>query len=138
MSENDKSDFMYYKFISKNDDGNTEEKKGRFIMKRLKIAQYIAMAATIMSVISWMVGTHTEMGMVLMFFGTLGALVSYLFGGFGTAVKIASKIAKWGWFVVPFPLDIITFIVAFIVTIYVFLFLPIIPVRKAYKESLYE
>lgn len=107
-------------------------------MGRLKIAQYIAVGATALSVIASIVGTNTEVGNVLMVFGVLGALVSYLFGGFGTAVKIASKIAKWGWFVVPFPLDIITFIVAFIVTIYVFLFLPIIPVRKAYKESLYE
>lgn len=73
-----------------------EEKKGRFIMKRLKIAQYIAIAATIMSVISWMVGTHTEMGMVLMFFGTLGALVSYLLGGFRTAAEMASKGCRMG------------------------------------------
>lgn len=129
---------VYYKFISKSNDKNVIEKKGRFIMGRLKIAQYIAVGATALSVIAAIVGTNTEVGNALMVFGVLGALVSYLFGGFGTAVKIASKIAKWGWFVVPFPLDIITFIVAFIVTIYVFLFLPIIPVRKAYKESLYE
>lgn len=107
-------------------------------MERLKIAQYIAVGATAISVIAAIVGANTEVGNALMVFGVLGALVSYLFGGFGTAVKMASKIAKWGWFVVPFPLDIITFITAFIITIYVFLFLPIIPVRKAYKESVCE
>lgn len=136
MSENDKSNFMYYKFISKNDDGNTEEKKGRFIMKRLKIAQYIAIAATIMSVISWMVGTHTEMGMVLMLFGTLGALVSYLLGGFRTAAEMASKAAGWDWDIFPFPLDFAMFIGVFILIIGVLVFLPIIPIRRAYKERL--
>ena len=65
-------------------------------MGRLKIAQYIAVGATALSVIAAIVGTNTEVGNALMVFGVLGAVVSYLFGGFGTAVKIASKIAKWG------------------------------------------
>ena len=136
MSENDKSNFMYYKFISKNDDGNTEEKKGRFIMKRLKIAQYIAIAATIMSVISWMVGTHTEMGMVLMFFGTLGALVSYLLGGFRTAAEMAQRLQDGLGIVFPFPLgfrNVYRSIYSYNRSISV---LPIIPIRRAYKERL--
>lgn len=36
MSENDKSNFIYYKFISKNDNQNVEEKKGRENMLKRK------------------------------------------------------------------------------------------------------
>ena len=136
MSENDKSNFMYYKFISKNDDGNTEEKKGRFIMKRLKIAQYIAVGATALSVIAAIVGTNTEVGNALMVFGVLGALVSYLLGGFRTAAEMASKAAGWAWDIFPFPLDFAMFIGVFILIIGVLVFLPIIPIRRAYKERL--
>ena len=106
-------------------------------MKRLKIAQYIALGATACSVIGFLAGgmEETAFGTVLMTIGFIAGLVSYIFGGLGKAIKMAGGIAKWGWIVVPFPYDIITFIFAFIVAIIAFLFLPIIPVRKAYKES---
>ena len=136
MSENDKSNFMYYKFISKSNDKNVIEKKGRFIMGRLKIAQYIAVGATALSVIAAIVGTNTEVGNALMVFGVLGALVSYLLGGFRTAAEMASKAAGWAWDIFPFPLDFAMFIGVFILIIGVLVFLPIIPIRRAYKERL--
>lgn len=63
--------------------------------------------------------------------GILIGMGSYLFGGFGT-------IAKWGWLVVPFPYDIVTGVVAFAVSLIVFIMVPIIPVRKAYKAKFTE
>ena len=108
-------------------------------MNRLKIAQYIALGATALSVIGGLLGglSGSEFGAVLMCIGFVAGLVSYIFGGLGTAIKMAGGIAKWGWIIVPFPYDILTFIFSFIFAILTFVFLPIIPVRKAYKESMY-
>lgn len=105
-------------------------------MNRFKIAQYIALGATAFSVIGGiLVANNVGFGGTLLGFGFLAGLVSYLFGGLGTAVKMAGKIAKWGWLVVPFPYDLTTGALSFIFALFAFVFLPIIPVRKAYKES---
>lgn len=107
-------------------------------MNRLKIAQYIALAATALSVIGFIVSnSNSNVGMTMMGLGFFVGLVSYIFGGFGTALKMAGSIAKWGWIVVPFPYDLMTFVFAFIFAVIAFFFLPIIPVRKAYKASSY-
>ena len=106
-------------------------------MNRMKIAQYIALAATALSVtgllIAWKTGS--TIGETVMVIGFLTGLVSYLFGGLLTAVRMSIGIAKWGWFILPFPYDIMTFILAFFAAVMAFVFLPIIPVRKAYLES---
>lgn len=114
------------------------QEKRRFIMNRLQIAQYIALGATALSVIGGLLGglSGSSVGTVLMCVGFVAGLISYIFGGLGTAIKMAGGIAKWGWIVVPFPYDIMTFIMSFIFAIFAFVFLPIIPVRKAYKESM--
>ena len=52
--------------------------------------------------------------------------------------EMAGKIAKWGWIILPFPYDIVTGLVAFFISIFVFMALPIIPIRKAYKEQSME
>lgn len=107
-------------------------------MNRLKIAQYIALGATAFSGIGGILGglSGSDFGAILMCVGFIAGLVSYIFGGLGTAIKMAGGIAKWGWIVVPFPYDIMTFILSFIFAIFAFVFFPIIPVRKAYKESM--
>lgn len=105
-------------------------------MNRLKVAQYIALGATILSVlglfIDQMGGT---IGDSFINFGLLAGMVSYCFGGFGKALKMAGSISKWG-ILVPFPYKLITIAMGFMFAVLVFLFIPIIPVRKAYKESL--
>lgn len=108
-------------------------------MKRLKIAQYIASGATALTVIGAIIGmaASSNVGSTLMGIGFLVGLVSYIFGGLGTAIKMAGGIAKWGWIIVPFPYDLMTFMFSFIFAFYAFAFLPIIPIRKAYKESMH-
>ena len=76
--------------------------------------------------------------MAMMGYGVMAGIVSYFFGGFGTAVRMAGKIAKWGWLIVPFPYDIVTGMVSFFISIMVFIGLPIIPIRKAYKEQMMD
>lgn len=112
-------------------------------MKRLKIALCIALAGTAIMVVGILLGMFvldgTEKGftiaMNVMSVGWLVSIVAYFFGGLGTAVKLAGKIAKWGWFVTPFPIDIITFIFAFMIAVYMLIFTPIIPIAIAYKEN---
>lgn len=107
-------------------------------MNRFKIAQYIALGATAFSVLGFYLGVIKgyDIALILMCIGFIGGLVSYLFGGLGKAFSMAGKIAFWGWVAVPFPYDILTFLLSFIFAIFVFIFLPIIPVRKAYKENM--
>lgn len=103
-------------------------------MKTLKIAQYIALVATVLSILGFCLDTSASM--TLMGLGFFLGLASYIFGGLGTAIKMAGKIAKWGWIVVPFPYDLITGFASFAFAIVAFIFLPIIPIRKAYKETM--
>ncbi len=107
-------------------------------MNRLQIAQYIALGATALSVIGGIAGglSGSQVGEVIMGIGFILGLVSYIFGGLLTAIKMAGGIAKIGWVILPFPVDIFTFIVTLIFALFAFIFLPIIPVRKAYKESM--
>lgn len=106
-------------------------------MDRLKIAQYIALVGTAFTVIGFIANTKgSQWAAILMGIGMVIGLVSYVFGGFLTALKMAGKIATIGWFIVPFPIDILTFIITLFMSFIIFMYLPIIPIRKAYKESL--
>lgn len=108
-------------------------------MKRLQIAQYIALGATAFSVIGFCLGgfAGVSYGMTIMYIGIAAGVVAYLFGGLLTALKMAWGIALWGWKIVRFPYDLIVFPVVFLFAIYALVFLPIIPIRKAYKNSGY-
>ena len=48
---------------------------------------------------------------------------------------MAFKIAKFGWYIVPFPIDLFTIVISFFIAIVVLIMVPIVPIRKAYKES---
>lgn len=106
---------------------------------RYTYAQYLALVATPLSIIGWwmqMQGTGLSTLWALMFcVGLTLTVFAYCLCGLGTAVKSALSIAKWGWFVAPFPYDLLTFVLAFVFSLYAFLFIPIIPVRKAFKEN---
>ena len=106
-------------------------------MNRLEIAQYIALGATALMALGFCLyqftGVEFEAGLIG--FAFVMGLISYVFGGFGTAIKMAFGIAKWGWVVTSFPVSLMTFFMSFLFAILVFVCVPIIPVRKAYKES---
>lgn len=104
-------------------------------INRWKLAQYIAAGATAVSLIGLIAGNMgTGHGFDIMVVGFLIGIVSYVFGGFVTAVKMAGRIAVWGWRIAPIPFSLITFAFSFICAMFVFFFFPIIPVRKAYKD----
>ncbi len=107
-------------------------------MNRMKYAQYIAGAATACSVIGFLLyNGGSTFGGILLSVGFLIGMVSYVFGGFMTAVKMSMGIAKWGWLAFAFPYNMLAVFGAFWAAIFVFVFLPIIPVRKACAERGY-
>ena len=86
-------------------------------MKRLEIAQYIALGATCMTVLGFVINLATQCrwSMTMCGYGVMIGLISYFFGGIKPAVKMAGKIAKWGWIILQFPYDIVTGLVAFFI-----------------------
>ncbi len=108
-------------------------------MKRLIIAKYIATAATVLSVIGiiFTVMNMASIGDYFVIAGVFLGMISYLFGGLLTALKMAGKIAVTGWFIIPiFPIDLMFLLCSFAFATNVFIFAPIIPINKAYKESM--
>lgn len=107
-------------------------------MKRLQIAQYIALVATALSVIGLLMVFKFDIkfGEYVAVLGVLTGLVSYVFGGFFTAIRMALGIAMWGLSLLPLPWNIIAFMAGGLYSLVAFVFLPIIPVRKAYKEGM--
>lgn len=106
-------------------------------MNRLKIARNIASVDLLILIVGIMLDTAMKLGIastvlvICMFIG----IVAYIFGGIKTAVKMSVKIMKWGWVVIPFPFDLITLPLTFALAILLFLFVPYVPINKAYKES---
>ena len=108
-------------------------------MKRLQIAQYIAIVATAFSTIGLGLGflfKSSAFPMIVMMIGFVIGLAAYVFGGLGKAISMALEIAKWGWIVAPFPVDLFTGPASFICALFLLVFFPIIPVRKAYNETM--
>jgi hypothetical protein len=128
---------VYYSIISKRAEINNHFKETR-IMEKLRKAQSIAIIATLVSLVGLIVlGVGaTTVGEAILAVGVCTGIASYIYGGFKTAVNMSGKLAKIGWFIVPFPYDIFTFIITFFFAIFMFVCIPIIPIRKAYKESL--
>lgn len=108
-----------------------------FLENRYKYAKILATVATVSVGIYGLLTFLNPPDFVLLPFvlvwlvGTIGA---YLCGGLVTAIKMALSIGKWGWLVVPFPIDIATGLGSIIMALVAFLFVPIIPVMKAEKE----
>ncbi len=110
----------------------SKEKEKR-IMTRMKIAEVMALVATVVAIIGLVLlskkanGANTVMGI-----GFILSIATYICGGFGTAVKMSWNVAKWGWVFFPFPISVLAFVVTLGFGVYAFLFLPVIPVTKAF------
>jgi ABC-type antimicrobial peptide transport system permease subunit len=104
-----------------------------------KIAQYIALVATVIALVGIYISVsnpRNSIGAAIYTVGALIGIVSYFFGGFKQALSMSWKIARWGWVFFPFPVSLAAVILSFAVALMIFCFVPIIPVRKAYKESM--
>ena len=73
---------------------------------------------------------------VFVVIGFVGTVVSYVTGGIVEAVKSAFSIGKWGWLLMPFPVDIFTGLATTILAFYVLVAFPILPVWKSCRKYL--
>jgi len=101
---------------------NTARKAAKKLEKA-KIGLIIAGVATALSAL----GFSFEVLGFLLPIAFLAAIAAYIVGGgIKIALKTAWKIAKFGWFVIPFPYDIVTGIVTLIFAIMGFIFFPVV------------
>lgn len=113
-------------------------------LNRIKLGLKIAAAAELFYFLGMFIPkmpqTLVSLFMILAFLSTFAAYI--IGGGFGSAVKMAWKVAKkiatFGWLIVPFPADIITgFIclwVAIIVPIFAFILIPLLLIFINYTQ----
>lgn len=109
------------------------------IDNRYTYAQYIAVPATVLSCLGFyqVMGNGTSIIWALMLIlGLILSLCAYCLGGLLRAIKSSLSIAKWGWLLVPFPYCLATLPFAFLFAMIAFFLMPIIPIRKAYKENM--
>lgn len=104
-------------------------------LNRVKIGLIVAAVATLISVIGYK-NDGTSLGGTLLFIGFICSMASYIIGGgFMTAISWAAKIGKLGWFIMPFPIDIITGICAVMISFIAFMFLPLVFVFLSYVQT---
>lgn len=104
-------------------------------MNRWKIAQIIALVATIISVVGIiLLIAKIHSGETLICIGMVIGLVSFIFGGFLEVLRRTWNIATIGWNAFSFPMSFIAFLFTAVFAFFAIACLPIIPVRSAYKK----
>ena len=117
-------------------------------MQKVKLGLIIAAAATVVDIIGLLINKGSGavadiLGGAVLFIGVAGAMAAYIIGGgFGTAFRWAKKLAVFGWIILPFPADILTGVITFIISLgafflfpVVFVFLHYIQVKKDYNAA---
>ena len=105
-------------------------------LKRVKIGLIISVVASICGFISFTHGSTHIIFEVIGFVAFVGAIASYVIGGgFMDAIRMALKIGKIGWLIMPFPVDIVTGIISTIFSLVAFFLLPVIFVSLNYIQT---
>ena len=107
-------------------------------MQRSKLGFLISGVSSIFGIISWvcMFKMNATLYGISFLVAVIGAVVSYVVtGGVGHAIKCAAKIGKWGWIIMPFPMDILTGLCSMFIALTGFMTVPFIFVAMGYKET---
>ena len=101
--------------------------------KRIRILIGLAMAAvsTLCSVLV-LTGAAGENWLVVPFLLSLPAYI--IGGGLKNAFRTAGRLAKFGWFIAPFPVDIAVGLITLIVSIGLFFLMPVVFVLMNYRQ----
>lgn len=92
---------------------------------RVLIGLGISLVATGLTLFGLFGGHADGMGMAYLMLAFFAAIPSYILGGgFGSALKAAGKLAKFGWLIVPFPYDLITGLMTLIIAGFLFFCAP--------------
>ncbi len=103
-------------------------------MNRFRIATIIALVASCLSILGVCLGGLSNGGMfseTVMLLGGAVGLVSYLFAGLWTAIKMVIGLAFIGFRIGPFPINIVIGLATCMYAALAFVFIPIIPVLRA-------
>lgn len=97
--------------------------------KRRKIRHLIAVAISALATGFTAYGVFGASGIEMMeyfVYAFMLAIPAYLIGGgFGKVLKTAGKLAKFGWLILPFPFDIFTGLLTFVVSAFALFCLPL-------------
>lgn len=116
---------------------NENDQESDFHLKRLQLAQIVALASTAIFILSFAVSNvlgAESLGGIVFCIGLVLAIVSYVMGGIMVSLRMGLNIMKWGLIILPFPSAILSLFLSVPLAILVSIFIPIIPVRKAYLE----
>lgn len=106
-------------------------------MKRLQIAKTIATIATTCTVIGGLLrffAINENMSNIFLYAACTLGCVSYFFGGIVNMMRYLKGFAVFGWYCAPPLYKMFTVLAAIFAGTVVFMFLPIIPVKKTYDE----
>lgn len=103
---------------------------------RIMVGLVIAVIATGLAALGFLINPDSDNATIYIGCSMFLAVVAYLVGGgIGKALKVAWKITKFGWFVIPvFPIDVLMAIVFFIFSIAGLLFIPVVFVGINYIQ----
>lgn len=109
------------------------------LQNRFKYAMIIGGFASVLGAITFLFLKSDAKGNVfldiLAISWLLVTVIAYMLGGFGTMIKTAWGIAKWGWYLIPiFPVDLFLLLLALMLSVMAFLFVPIVPIVIAYSN----
>lgn len=113
---------------------DTIEKSTKKLEKKLPglIVSGIATTATLLSFVI----SNTSVCGLLLTIAFFGSIASYIVGGgFKIALKTAGKLAAFGWFICPFPIDIGVGLFTLIFAIWAFFFFPIVFVALNIRQQ---
>jgi hypothetical protein len=107
-------------------------------MNRITIAKILAVVASVMGAISVY---HTSFGVeptgfasLCMYISPLLAFASYCLCGFFKALATPFSIAKWGFLIAPFPVNLAVVVLMFLLGILSIIYFPVVPVFKSAAE----
>lgn len=109
----------------------------KLLENRVKIAKVTALISTICAIVGIICLYNAKsnaaldtLSTVLLAAQFITLVISYVLGGIVEALKTIWKIGKCGFYFLIPPINIVAFLVTFILGIIVALYLPIIPVSK--------
>lgn len=103
-------------------------------LEKQKFALIIAAAATALNLGGFALGDGF-LAFAMLFAGIVGAIIAYIIGGgFRSAIACAFKIGKFGWFILPFPYDLVTGICCFSFAVFGFFLTPVVFVFVNYRQ----
>ena len=109
-----------------------EESKKK--LERIKIGLLIAAVASLCTILAFVIPGDVSLGLFISL-AVIGAIAAYIIGGgFSIALRAAKKLAFFGWFILPFPVDIATGLVTMIISVFAFFLFPLLFVFLNYRQ----